>query len=333
MPVVSRTSPSVTISQKLFAHIESMRPYTLLWCGLVSLAGASLTVRDLPPARTTLLVFIIPILGWIAGLYLADYYDRTLDTIQKPQRPLPSGRIRPTEALVVGAVFAFAGLFLTILLPWVTIPLIITVGILVVCYAKFTKTRGLLGNFNRGALTVVTYLFGVFAVGIPLSSIPWYIWALSLVFFLHDTNSNIIGAIRDVQGDQTGGYQTTPVLYGITKALVISVSLSILYLLLTLGLVFSTPMLRFPRYFLGLLFMGILVLIIMYTLLFHARNVLTRQHALWAHELFVMERIVFASAFILGIAESFTTALLLFVLSLVVTLLSQHLLREHYELT
>jgi geranylgeranylglycerol-phosphate geranylgeranyltransferase len=331
--VAWRIGSPVTLRQKLFAHLESMRPYTLLWCGLVSLVGASLTFEDLPSARTALLVFFIPILGWIAGLYLADYYDRTLDAIQKPQRPLPSGRILPKEALVVGAVFAIAGLLLTLLLPWVTIFLIITVSILVFCYAKFTKTRGLLGNFNRGALTVVTYLFGVLSVGVPLSSIPLYIWILSVVFFLHDTNSNIIGAIRDVHGDMTGGYKTTPVLYGITKALVISVSLTILYLLLTAGIVFVTPVIPFPWYFIGLYVIGILVLCIMYALLFQTRKMLTRKQALRAHELFVTERIVFASAFIVGVAGSLTVALLLFVISLIVTLLFQHLLRERYELT
>jgi len=331
--VALRTYSSVTLRQKLFAHLESMRPYTLLWCGLVSLVGASLTSGDLPPARTVLLVFFIPILGWIAGLYLADYYDRTLDAIQKPQRPLPSRRISPLEALVVGAVFAFTGLLLTLLLPWATILLVVTASILVFCYAKFTKTRGLLGNFNRGALTVVTYLFGVFSVGVSPTLIPWYVWVLSLVFFFHDTNSNIIGAIRDVQGDKTGGYKTTPVLYGITTALLISVSITVLYLLLALGLIIVAPLLPFPWYFLSLYLIGILVLGSMYALLFRAGKVLTRQQALHAHELFVAERIVFASAFVMGIAQAHTLALLLFVMSLVVTLSSQYLLRERYELT
>jgi len=331
--VAWRTGSSNTLRQKVFAHLETMRPYTLLWCGLVSLVGASLTFGNLPPARISILAFLIPILGWIAGLYLADYYDRSLDAVQKPQRPLPSGRIRPVEALVVGAVFACIGLLLTLLLPWVTILLVITASILVFCYAKFTKTRGLLGNFNRGALTVVTYLFGVFSVGIPFSVIPWYTWILSLVFFFHDTNSNIIGAIRDVEGDTTGGYKTTPVRYGITTALIISVSLSLLYLLLALGLILTTSLLPFPWRFLDLYVVGILILCCMYTLLFHARRTVTRKQALYAHELFVTERVVFASAFIVGSAQSLTVALFLCLLSLFVTLLSQHLLRERYELT
>jgi 4-hydroxybenzoate polyprenyltransferase/geranylgeranylglycerol-phosphate geranylgeranyltransferase len=272
-------------------------------------------------------------MGWIAGLYLADYYDRTLDMIQKPQRPIPSGRINPTEALAVGALFAIAGLLLTLFLPLITITLVIVAGALVFCYAKYTKTRGLLGNLNRGALTITTYLFGVFAIGVPLSSIPLPVWILSLVFFFHDTNSNIIGAIRDVQGDTTGGYKTTPVLYGIKNALLISVIFSVLYLILTVLIAGVSHLFRYQMYFLGLFSLGILVLCTMYIILFRSLRSLTRKQALEAHELFVAERIIFASAFIIGIIQSHLVAILLLIVSLVLTLLSQHLLRERYELT
>lgn len=309
-----------------------MRPYTLFWCGLVSLLGSCLVYGAIPPLRVSLLVFCIPILGWIAGLYLADYFDRTLDVIQKPHRPIPSGRITPTEALCVGAVYAVVGLLLTLLLNVSNILLVLVAGVLVFCYAKFTKARGLLGNFNRGAMTVTTYLFGVFALS-SFSSIPFSLWMLCLVFFFHDTNSNIIGAIRDVQGDQTAGYTTTPVRYGITRTLFLSVALSFLYLLLTIGIVYSSGLLRYPFSFLFFFVIGILILCFMYLILFTAGPLLTRKQSLHAHELFVAERIIFASAFIVGTAgDSFLTVLFC-VLCLAVTLLSQYLLRERYELT
>ena len=289
--------------QKLFAHLETMRPYTLLWCGLVSLVGACLRSGGIPPIQTTILVFFIPILGWIAGLYLADYYDKGLDAIQKPQRPIPSGRISPNEALAVGATYAILGLGLSFFLPLLNIVIVFIAGALVLCYAKYTKAKGLLGNFNRGAMTVMTYLFGVFSI--PTSSpIPVSIWMLSLVFFFHDTNSNIIGAIRDVHGDKTGGYATTPVKYGIRRTLLISVILSIVYLLLTAGIVSFYPLIVYPPYFLMLFLIGILILCMMYLILFTSMNTLTRQQSLHAHELFVAERIIFSSAFIVGIASS-----------------------------
>lgn len=304
-----------------------------MWCGLVSLVGACLTYGNIPPLRIAILIFFIPVIGWIAGLYLADYCDRNLDAIQKPHRPIPSGRITPQEALVVGAVFAITGLLLTLLLTAMNIVLVFIASTLVYCYARCTKARGVLGNLNRGALTVITYLFGVISLGTPLSTLPVYIWILSLVFFFHDTNSNIIGAIRDISGDTTGGYKTTPVLYGIKNALVISLILSSIYVVLTAGVIRTFNVLPYPFFFLALFAIGVLVLCAMYLLLFHFKETITKKQALLAHELFVAERIIFASAFIVGIASSHEIALVLFLGSLLLTLLFQHLLRERYELT
>ncbi|MBN1280975.1 MAG: UbiA family prenyltransferase [Candidatus Thermoplasmatota archaeon] len=317
---------------RLFAHLETMRPYTLLWCGLVSLVGASLAYGDIPPLRVSLLAFFIPILGWIAGLYLADYCDSTLDAIQKPHRPIPSGRITRKEALSVGAAYAIAGLGLAFLLPLWSLLFVFIAGFLVFCYAKFTKTRGILGNLTRGALTVITYFFGVISTGV-YSAVTLPIVLLSLVFFFHDTNSNIIGAIRDVHGDRTGGYHTTPVMYGIRIALYLSLCLSVLYLALTGGIVFVFPLINNISWFLFIFCIGIGILTTMYVALFTSLPVPTQKQSLRAHELFVAERIVFSSAFLLGIASQPLPSLSLFLLSLLLTLLSQHLLRERYELT
>jgi 4-hydroxybenzoate polyprenyltransferase/geranylgeranylglycerol-phosphate geranylgeranyltransferase len=154
-----------------------------------------------------------------------------------------------------------------------------------------------------------------------------------LVFFLHDTNSNIIGAIRDVKGDDTGGYKTTPVLYGIKTALVISVLLSLSYLMVTAGILWFSQLIVNPLFFVALFVIGIIVLCVMYILLFTSLHSLTRKQALFAHELFVAERVIFASAFLVGIVLSPALSFSLCVISLLITLLSQHLLRERYELT
>lgn len=322
----------IRLKTKCFAHFETIRPYTLFWCGLVSLVGACLAAGDFPSLHVSLLVFFIPILGWIAGLYLADYFDRSLDAIQKPHRPIPSGRISPNEALVVGASYAIVGLLLTVLLPVANLFVVFLAGLLVFCYAKYTKPRGLLGNLNRGAMTMVTFLFGVFSVS-SFFSIPPPLWALCIVFFLHDTNSNIIGAIRDVQGDKIGGYATTPVRYGIQRTLLMSVFLSILYLLSTILIVFFFQVSLYLSLFVLFFISGSVVLCVMYWVLFTEANQLTRKQSLQAHELFVTERIIFASAFIIGTVSLHGLAVSLCLLCLFLTLVSQHLLRERYELT
>lgn len=321
------TSLSV-LRTKLFAHLETMRPYTVLWCGLVSLVGACVTIGTLPSMLLTLLVLFIPMMGWIAGLYLSDYLDRNLDVIQKPHRPIPSGRIRPKEAILVGTLFTLAGFFLTFLLPLYNIILVFLVALLVFLYTYISKSRGLSGNVNRGLVTVVAYFFGVFATNTSLASLPLYVWLLSIVFLLHDTNSNLVGAIRDIEGDRKGGYRTIPVVYGLKISM---------YLSLMLTAVWLSAALIIPWYYHFLSIHFYLVMIIDFTILFLLYLYLTRsltsysrEKGLRFHEFFVIERITLASAFLFGTAD-IVSALIIYVIALLVTSGSQYLLRKRYE--
>ena len=319
------------LSTKLFAHLEAMRPYTLLWCGLVSLTGAVLASQTLP--SKAVLIFFVPILGWIAGLYLADYSDRNLDRIQKPHRPIPSGRITPHEALFVGAIFAVAGLALTFFLSWVNVLLTFLAAGLVYVYARWTKPRGLLGNLTRGLLTMTTFLFGVAAVS-PFTALTLPLIGFAVVFFIHDTNSNIIGALRDVTGDQAAGCRTTPVRYGMRAALLISLALSVLYLSIAAILVMTTTVFPHPTLaLLGILCTGVIILGNMYIELFRSLAAPSPERMLRAHGFFVGERIFFASVLIMGVLDLSLFTLSVLLVCLILTLLAQHLLRRRYELT
>jgi 4-hydroxybenzoate polyprenyltransferase len=45
-----------------------------------------------------------------AGMALNDYADRDLDAVERPERPIPSGRVRPGQALGIAAGLTVAGL-------------------------------------------------------------------------------------------------------------------------------------------------------------------------------------------------------------------------------
>jgi len=57
---------------------------------------------------------VVPLMGSALLLYLAgvlsnDYCDRTIDAVERPERPLPSGLIRPVTVLVVALILTAAG--------------------------------------------------------------------------------------------------------------------------------------------------------------------------------------------------------------------------------
>jgi 4-hydroxybenzoate polyprenyltransferase/geranylgeranylglycerol-phosphate geranylgeranyltransferase len=316
------------LKNKLFAHLETWRLYTVVWCGLVSLAGSCIAYGGFPPLKISMLALFIPMMGWTAALYLSDFLDRKLDAIQKPHRPIPSGRIKPLEALSIGAIFAITGFLLSFLLTYKNILLVFVVAGLVFSYTKISKSRGLLGNVNRGIVTVAAYLFGVFSIDKAIESLPIYIWIIALVFLFHDTNSNLVGAIRDMEGDKKGGYITIPVKYGIKISVYISLILTIIWLSLTLYIPYHYNFVKNEFYLLMIL--DILILISLYIYLFKAIKKYSREKALRFHEFFVIERITLASAFIFGLTRVYI-AVIIYFCAIVITGLSQYILRKRYE--
>jgi 4-hydroxybenzoate polyprenyltransferase/geranylgeranylglycerol-phosphate geranylgeranyltransferase len=199
---------------------------------------------------------------------------------------------------------------------------------LIFLYARISKSKGILGNLNRGLIIVAAYFFGVFSIGQSIQSIPLYIWLLAIVFLFHDTNSNIVGAIRDMEGDKEGGYITIPVKYGLKKSIIISLILTFIWLSIALYLPYHFKFLKFEYYILMIL--DVLILLSLYIYLIKSIKNYTRERALKFHEFFVIERITLASAFIAGIIDIYI-ALIIYGLALFVTYVSQLLLRKRYE--
>ncbi|MEV8314392.1 SCO3242 family prenyltransferase [Streptomyces sp. NPDC059900] len=75
-----------------------------------ALAGAAAT--GLQPNRRTLLAIAASLSLYEAGMALNDWADREEDAVERPHRPLPSGRIAPSVALGAAAALTAGGLTL-----------------------------------------------------------------------------------------------------------------------------------------------------------------------------------------------------------------------------
>jgi len=75
--------------------------------------GSARTVRagDVRAWRLALLPLSSACL-YAGGMALNDYADRELDAVERPERPLPSGRVTPAQALVAASGLTAAGLAL-----------------------------------------------------------------------------------------------------------------------------------------------------------------------------------------------------------------------------
>ncbi|MFD9740039.1 SCO3242 family prenyltransferase, partial [Umezawaea sp. NPDC059074] len=92
------------------ALVELVRAPAALTVPGDSLVGAAVSGR---PANAGLAAASV-CLYW-AGMALNDYADRELDAVERPERPIPSGRVRPSTALALATGLTAAGLGLAAL--------------------------------------------------------------------------------------------------------------------------------------------------------------------------------------------------------------------------
>ncbi|KOT41662.1 UbiA prenyltransferase [Streptomyces caelestis] len=97
-------------SRRPAAWAELLRLPALFTVPGDALAGAA--AAGARPGPRTLLAIGSSVCLYEAGMALNDWADRAEDAVERPHRPLPSGRIRPAAALTAAGVLTGAGLAL-----------------------------------------------------------------------------------------------------------------------------------------------------------------------------------------------------------------------------
>jgi len=142
------------------------------------------------------------------GNSINDYIDKDIDTISHPDRPIPSGRMKPEDALYVGTGTLLAACILSLLLkdPLSTI-IVIVASVLMISYELLLKQRGFIGNVTIAVLTGMIFLLGGAIVGHIENS-----YVVALLATLVSIGREITKDIEDVDGDK--GRSTLPMRVG-----------------------------------------------------------------------------------------------------------------------
>lgn len=136
------------------------------------------------------------------GNILNDYMDREVDKINHPERPIPSGEITPSKALMLSAVMFSTATILAFLLAffipfyWPQI-IVVSAILLLAAYELSFKGKGLVGNLTISALTGMVFILGGSIYGrfyLPL--------IMGVVAFLSSVGREIVKDIQDVEGDR-----------------------------------------------------------------------------------------------------------------------------------
>jgi 4-hydroxybenzoate polyprenyltransferase len=228
--------------------LEFSRPFTLVAPALGFASGAATAYGAAPREAWHSDLILYPLIGLTmaavlngASNALNQIYDLEIDRVNKPKRPLPSGRLSLRNAWA----FTWVMYAVALLLAWLVAPggrhecfwIVLIATIITVLYSvppARTKRLGIWANVTiaipRGVLLKVA---GWSAVKTIMAAEPWFIGAIFGLFLLGASTTK---DFADMEGDAKGGCKTLPIIYGVRRAAwMISPSFVVPFLMISIG--------------------------------------------------------------------------------------------------
>ena len=294
---------------------EFSRPFTLLAPALGFASGAATAIGAVPSEAFSRDLIVFPVLGLLmaavlnaASNALNQIYDLDIDRINKPHRPLPSGRLSIKTAWLFTAVtYAVA-----LVLAWMVAPggrrecfwiVVLATAITVVYSAPpfRTKRLGIWANVTiavpRGLLLKVA---GWSAVKTAIGFEPWFIGGIFGLFLLGASTTK---DFADMEGDAKGGCRTLPIIYGVRRAAwMISPAFVVPFVMISVGV--TTGILTGNAFLLHLLaaVMTAYGVYVCYLMLRRPEDLaIEENHVSWAHmyRMMFVAQVGFALAYLL----------------------------------
>lgn len=191
-------------------YLQIIRPVNALVAGIAVLLGVLVAGGEVTPVLFLLVMAVFCITG--AGNAINDYFDRDIDRINRPDRPIPSGAVSIRGAAVYSTVLFLSGIACAAIVHPLCCGIAVLNSILLVAYAAWLKGVPLAGNVVVSYLAGSIFLFGGASAGMGglLLNLP-----LAGIVFLPMTAREILKDAEDIEGDREGGARTLPMITGV----------------------------------------------------------------------------------------------------------------------
>lgn len=209
-------------------RLQLMKPITwipLIWgvvCGAASSGRFTWTLENVLIAAACMLLSGPLMTGYTQTLN--DFYDRDIDAINEPYRPIPSGAISIPQVVTQIIVLLVAGIGVAFALDrWAGYDFAITALALGGAFLAYIysappiklKRNGWLGNYALGA----SYIALPWWTGHALfGELNWTIVILTLLYSLAGLGIAVVNDFKSVEGDRQLGLKSLPVMFGVTTA-------------------------------------------------------------------------------------------------------------------
>ena len=192
--------------------LELTRPANSAMAAFAVWLGYSLALRQPAFDVTVLLLAAATFLVSAGGQAINDYFDREVDALRKPHRPIPSGRIKPNTAYAYSMLLFATGVFFAGLFSLGAAVYAVFFAALLYAYSAFLRKVKWIGNWLIALSTAAAIMFGAFAVGEYV--LPGF---LALAAFFANAGREITKDLEDLNADR--GFKTSlAMLIGEAKA-------------------------------------------------------------------------------------------------------------------
>jgi geranylgeranylglycerol-phosphate geranylgeranyltransferase len=213
--------------------LELMRYKNCVMAGLAGVIGGIIAYGTVSENLFWMpLVFITIFLITGAGNAINDYFDVGIDAINRPERPIPSGRLKKESVYKISIALFACGIIIASFIGSTPIPFFIAIvnSLLLFLYAFSLKKRVFVGNLSVAYLTGSAFLFGGAAYGLKGMDATSVLFCLSMLATLA---REIVKTIEDIEGDKKDGAVTLPIKIGERPSMYIASVIGFLAILLS----------------------------------------------------------------------------------------------------
>jgi len=209
---------------KIKGFFQLLRVGNVAVTGISVMAGAFGNWRAWPLAHV-LLAAVSAMLIAAGGNALNDFYDLAIDRINRPDRPLPSGKVSPRFAFALGLALMILGAGLGAAARMDMGIVACVVAALLWLYAARGKRMSIWGNLLVAAVCALAFVYGGLAAGnVRMATFP------ALFGLLMHFAREIVKDVQDEPGDRAANARTTAIALGRAASLrLAAVSLATLF--------------------------------------------------------------------------------------------------------
>ena len=161
------------------AYSELLRPGNVVTAIADVLAGYAVAGRGHPEMLPWLVAATIGL--YAGGVVLNDFFDREVDAVERPERPIPSGRVSARGAGVLGAMLLVLGVLSASRATAVGGTVAVAIASCVLLYDARAKRHAFAGPLCMGMCRGLNLLLGISVNGSALQQ-WWPLGMLSVVY-------------------------------------------------------------------------------------------------------------------------------------------------------